>query len=159
MNEQCWLGVDGIPATYSGAAYRDSIAAFTDRLNGHGLAVILELHWSAPSTVLADGQRPMPDRDYTPAFWRQVAERFGDNPSVVFDLFNEPFPDDNADTDEAWRCWRDGGQCAARAVEADGCAGGAGAGPQRSDGGTRASRDRQRQPGIGEEGRARAVSG
>lgn len=120
LNEQCWLGGDGIPEVFSGAAYRDSIAAFTERLNDHGLAVILELHWSAPDTVLADGQRPMPDRDHTPAFWRQVAERFGDNPSVLFDLFNEPYPDDNADTDEAWRCWRDGGQCAGMDYEAAG---------------------------------------
>lgn len=120
LNEQCWLGVTGIPETFSGAAYRDSIAAFTARLNDRGLAVILELHWSAPETVLADGQRPMPDRDHTPAFWRQLAERFGDNPSVLFDLFNEPFPDHNADTDEAWRCWRDGGQCAGMDYEAAG---------------------------------------
>lgn len=35
-----------------------------------------------------------------------------DNGAVIFDLFNEPFPDANtADSDNGWRCWRDGGQC------------------------------------------------
>jgi endoglucanase len=28
---------------------------------------------------------------------------------VVFDLFNEPWPFAEADTDRAWECWRDGG--------------------------------------------------
>jgi endoglucanase len=120
LNEQCWLGVNGIPDVFTGTAYRDSIAAFVERLNDHGLAVILDLHWSAPDTVIADGQNPMPDRDHSPAFWGQVAERFGDNPSVLFDLFNEPYPDDNTDSDEAWRCWRDGGQCAGIDYEAAG---------------------------------------
>jgi len=27
---------------------------------------------------------------------------------VIFDLFNEPFPDNNSNTAEAWRCWRTG---------------------------------------------------
>jgi hypothetical protein len=37
---------------------------------------------------------------------------FSDNPAVIFDLFNEPFPDANtADSDNGWTCWRDGGRC------------------------------------------------
>lgn len=120
LNDQCWLGVNGIDPAYSGQAYQDALAAFVDRLGDHGLATILELHWSAPGDRLADGQSPMPDRDHTPAFWAEVAERFGDNGSVVFDLFNEPFPDDNSDTGEAWRCWRDGGACAGMDYQAAG---------------------------------------
>ena len=54
----------------------------------------------------------MPSRDRTPEFWREVAQRFGTNGAVIFDLFNEPWPDSNRDTPEAWRCWRDGGTCA-----------------------------------------------
>ena len=44
-------------------------------------------------------------------FWKQVATRFKNNYRVVFDVFNEPYPDGNRDTNEAWRCWRDGGTC------------------------------------------------
>ncbi|MDX1676184.1 MAG: cellulase family glycosylhydrolase, partial [Longimicrobiales bacterium] len=120
LNAQCWLGVNGIDPASSGQAYRDSIAAFVYRLNDHGLVAILDLHWSAPDTVLADGQRPMPDRDHVPAFWAQVAKRFGGNRSVVLDLFNEPHPDGNSDSPEAWRCWRDGGTCAGLDYQAAG---------------------------------------
>src|SRR2546430_11692500 len=60
-------------------------------------------------TAIALGQAPMPNRDHTPAFWRQVAAAYGGNNRVIFDLFNEPFPDNNSNTVEAWRCWRYGG--------------------------------------------------
>jgi hypothetical protein len=58
----------------------------------------------------------MPDRDHAPVFWRSVAATFQPNRGVLFDLFNEPYPDlndgaDNNATDEAWRCVRDGGVC------------------------------------------------
>jgi Cellulase (glycosyl hydrolase family 5) len=39
--------------------------------------------------------------------------RFGTNDSVIFDLYNEPRPDDGADTARAWKCIPDGGKCAA----------------------------------------------
>jgi hypothetical protein len=31
-----------------------------------------------------------------------------DNHAVIFDLFNEPFPDNNGKTELAWNCWRSG---------------------------------------------------
>src|SRR5205807_1942578 len=40
-----------------------------------------------------------------------VARTFKDNSSVLFDLFNEPYPDNNQNTAAAWTCWRDGGTC------------------------------------------------
>src|SRR2546430_7714947 len=60
----------------------------------------------------------MPNRDHTPEFWRQVATAYGHNNAVIFDLFNEPFPDNNSDTPEAWRCWRDGGPFSGVAFQA-----------------------------------------
>jgi hypothetical protein len=54
----------------------------------------------------------MPDADHSPAFWSQVAGAYKNSASVVFELFNEPFPDNNQDTTNAWTCWRDGGNCA-----------------------------------------------
>jgi len=62
----------------------------------------------------------MPNRDHTPEFWRQVAASFKGNNRVFFDLFNEPFPDNNADTPEARRCWRDGGTCSGMSFQAAG---------------------------------------
>src|SRR5437868_14801130 len=111
LNETCWLGINGVTAAYAGANYQAAIADYVGRLNRAGLVVILDLHWAAADTAKALGQAPMPNRDYTPEFWRQVAAAYGHNNAVIFDLFNEPFPDSNADTPEAWRCWRDGGTC------------------------------------------------
>ena len=111
LNEDCWLGINGVKPQYGGKAYQDTVAAYVARINRSGLLAILDLHWTAPGTIPDTAQWPMPDQDHTPAFWRQVATRFVGNAQVIFDLFNEPYPDNNSDTQEAWRCWRDGGNC------------------------------------------------
>ncbi len=120
LNETCWLAINGVKPAYSGANYQRVISDYVALLNGAGMIAILELHWSAPDTVVALHQAPMPDRDHTPEFWRQVAAAYGKNNRVIFDLFNEPFPDSNRDTPEAWRCWRDGGTCAGMSYQAAG---------------------------------------
>jgi hypothetical protein len=54
----------------------------------------------------------MPDAQYAIPFWTSVANTFKDNTSVVFEMFNEPYPDRATSTsDQAWTCWRDGGTC------------------------------------------------
>ena len=111
LNETCWLGINGVKPAYSGATYQKAIGDYVATLNAAGLVAILDLHWTAAGTGVANGQQPMPDQDHTVEFWRQVATAFGHNDAVVFDLFNEPYPDNNSDTPEAWRCWRDGGTC------------------------------------------------
>src|SRR5947208_15896573 len=95
LNETCWLGINGVTAAYSGANYQKAIADFVVLLNRYGLVVILDLHWTAADTAKALAQAPMPNRDHTPEFWRQVAAAYGHNNAVIFDLFNEPFPDSN----------------------------------------------------------------
>jgi endoglucanase len=120
MNEDCWLGINGVAAAYSGATYQAAIEGFVARLNAAGIVVILDLHWGAPDTVVALAQTPMPDRDHSPAFWRSVAAAFKGNGAVLFDLFNEPYPDNNTDSPEAWRCWRDGGTCSGVSYQAAG---------------------------------------
>jgi hypothetical protein len=81
------------------------------RLTAAGIVVILDLHWAAPGSQKANGQIPMADRDHAPAFWTSVANTFKGNTAVAFDLFNEPYPDNNRDTTAAWQCVRDGGTC------------------------------------------------
>jgi hypothetical protein len=49
-----------------------------------------------------------------------VAQTFGKDSAVVFDLYNEPYPDADQDTTAAWTCWRDGGTCAGLDYEAAG---------------------------------------
>jgi aryl-phospho-beta-D-glucosidase BglC (GH1 family) len=124
LNEECWLGTSDLPAGgTSGAAYQQAVKDYADRLVASGINVILDMHWnygqytgvsSACSDAVATCQKPMPDAQYAPAFWSQVATTFKGDDAVVFDLFNEPYPDaaDNwADATEAWTCLRDGGTC------------------------------------------------
>jgi endoglucanase len=111
LNEDCWLSLNGVAPNYGGTAYRRAISTYVSLLNRQGMTVILDLHWSAPGGRSAQDQAPMPDQDHSIAFWQSVATTFKGNRSVLFDLFNEPYPDSNQDSSAAWICWRDGGAC------------------------------------------------
>jgi endoglucanase len=108
LNEDCWLGINLKVSRFGGDYYRDHILSYVELLISNGITPILDLHWSAPGTQQARKQQPMPDRDHSVTFWQQVATSFKGNNAVIFDLFNEPFPDDNHDTLTAWQCWRYG---------------------------------------------------
>ena len=105
LNEDCWLGINGVPSAYGGAGYQKDVASWVNLLTSNGLIAILDMHWTAPGTTLAKGQLPMPDADHTPAAWAQIARAYASNGAVIFDLFNEPFVTD-------WGCWLRGGKCA-----------------------------------------------
>jgi len=108
LNEDCWLGINGIAPSVSGDPYKQAIVAYVEVLEAYHIVPIVELHWAAPGATRADRQQPMPDSDNAPAFWIDVANTFMGHDSVVFELYNEPFPDRNRDSDAAWQCWRDG---------------------------------------------------
>jgi endoglucanase len=111
LNEDCWLGINGVNPQYSGANYINAVVDYVNRLNAHGIIAIPNLHFTAPGTTVPDAQSPMPDRDHSVAFWTSLATTFENNHSVVFDLFNEPYPDSNQDTTAAWTCVLNGGTC------------------------------------------------
>ncbi|MHB1582460.1 MAG: glycoside hydrolase family 5 protein [Acidimicrobiales bacterium] len=113
MNEDCWLGINGAPAQYSGALYQAAIEAWVHELNAAGMVAILDLHWSAPGDIKALTQWPMADTDHSITFWSQVATAFKDDASVVYDLFNEPYLGLGRPTAADWSCWRNG--CLAQA--------------------------------------------
>jgi endoglucanase len=108
LNEQCWLGL-GVKSRYGALTYRRAVHALVDQLNARGLIAVLDLHRSAPGKAASRAQEQMPDRDHSVEFWRQVATEYRDYPSVVFDLFNEPWPYGDVTSTQAWTCWRDGG--------------------------------------------------
>jgi hypothetical protein len=122
LNEHCWLDVntEGIDRNYVGAAYRHAVIDYVNRVTAAGIAVILDLHWAAPGSKKAIGQSPMANRDHSVRFWSTVAETFKSNNAVIFDLFNEPYPDNNTGSDAAWKCLRDGGSCEGVAYPAAG---------------------------------------
>ena len=109
VNEDCWLGING--AAVGGTAYQTAIVNYVNLLTAGNIAAIIDLQWAAPGTTLSNQQLPMPDSDHAPAFWTSVANTFKSNSSVLFDLFNEPFPDSNQDTPAAWACMAKGGTC------------------------------------------------
>jgi cell division septation protein DedD len=111
LNEDCWLNINGSPSAYSGAAYQQAIINYVNLLNTYNIVPILDLHWNAAGSTKATGQQPMADRDHAPAFWSSVASTFKSNTSVIFDLYNEPYPDSNQNTTAAWTCWKNGGTC------------------------------------------------
>ncbi|NEA30184.1 glycoside hydrolase family 5 protein [Streptomyces sp. SID13031] len=111
LNETCWLGSTQIRPGMRGSTYRHAIAAWVNKLTTAGLPVIVDAHWTQVDTKKATNQRIMPTRAFAPLYWRSVAATFKNNPAVMFDLFNEPYPDDNQDTTAAWKCVRDGGAC------------------------------------------------
>ena len=109
LNEDCWLGINGVSTTYGGSAYQTAIVTYAAKLHAHGLFTIVDLHWSAPAAFPATSQQPMADADHGPAFWKSVATAFKGDPMAVFDLYNEPYVDTmNAQTTDAWACWASG---------------------------------------------------
>lgn len=111
LNEDCWLGINGIKSAYSGHNYQSAIADYVSRLERFGITPILNLHFSAPGKTVPNGQMPMADEDHSPAFWRSLARYFKNDHRIIFDLFNEPYPDGNRDTPAAWSCLLHGGRC------------------------------------------------
>ncbi|MET8943614.1 cellulase family glycosylhydrolase [Streptomyces sp. NPDC004542] len=121
LNEECWLGLSNVDTAYAGTNYINAVKDLVARVEAHGMTPIVELHWTygqytgnsaGCSDVHATCQKPMPDMQYTPSFWSSVAGTFKSDQSVVFDLFNEPYPDRaTSTTTQAWQCWKDGGTC------------------------------------------------
>lgn len=102
MNEDCWLGINGVPSAYSGANYRNAIVAFSNLLASNGITPELDLQWNAPGSQQATDTQYMPDADHSGDFWRSVATAFAGRTDVIFDLYNEPHP-------SSWDIWLNGG--------------------------------------------------
>ncbi len=122
LNEACWDGESYVNPAYAGRTYQHAIEAYVRLLNYNGMVAILDLHWtdgsytgpgSKCSSAWAVCQKPMPDM-HAIQFWRSVAGAFRGNDAVIFDLFNEPYPEiaDHGNETEGWQCWLHGGNCA-----------------------------------------------
>jgi endoglucanase len=124
LNQDCWLGTRDAPVSDSyqertPTTYRSSVREFVEALHDQGIVVILDLHSRKRPDSPEFGNLAMPDSDSL-TFWRSVAADYRDDPSVMFDAFNEPYsrygPTGELVFDLTWSCWRDGG-CAAPAVD------------------------------------------
>lgn len=111
LNEDCWLGINGVNPAYSGSNYQSAIIDYVKLLRSYKIYAIVTLTDTAPGMTLATDAGQMPDESHSPTFWNQAATAFKGMPSVIFDLFGEPFPDSNTDSPAAWTCWKLGGTC------------------------------------------------
>jgi hypothetical protein len=103
LNEDCWLAINGVPAATSGANYIGPITTFVNLANESGLIVEVDLHWGAGGTKKpTDDSFPAMDATHSGAFWQSVATNFKNNPSVIFNLTNEPYI-------TSWSCYLNGG--------------------------------------------------
>ena len=117
LNEACWLGgYGGLNPGFSGEPYQAAIEAYVNRLNAHGIYVILRLSGSGPGNHVygaarGDSEMPMADADHSLAFWSSVATRFAGNHAVLFHAYDEPHK-------ISYQCARDG--CATDANGSEG---------------------------------------
>jgi hypothetical protein len=120
LNEACWNAESYVNSAYAGANYQSAIESYVNLLNDNGMVAILDLHWTdglytgssaGCSSAEATCQKPMPDTAESVPFWTSVAGAFKGNDAVIFDLFNEPYPEraDNDNETEGWQCWLNGG--------------------------------------------------
>jgi len=126
LNEACWNGESYVKPQFRGANYRRAVGAYVRLLNRNGMVAILDLHWTdgaysgrsaGCSSAQAVCQKPMPDAAQSVPFWRSVARTFRADDAVIFDLFNEPYPERAAGREAAgWGCWLRGGGTACAGI-------------------------------------------
>ncbi len=105
INEDCWLGINGVPRADSGAAYRGAIVAYVAELQRVGITPEVSLMWAAPGAYRATYQSAAPDADHSPALWTSLAQTFKHNPNVILGVWGEPAVGAS--------CFANGGVCGA----------------------------------------------
>lgn len=114
LNEDCWLGINGLPLSGNAAAYRQEVKGYVQLLRHNRLYVMLTPHETAPGTFKSTQIDNMPDADHLRAFWTSVSATFKADHGILFDAINEvgmaSFNDPHPQPPGQWRCWRDGCQ-------------------------------------------------
>jgi hypothetical protein len=130
LNEDCWLGVPtSTPPPASGLTnYIQPIMNFISVANASGLVVEVDLHVGGGPELVKKGSNqidnfPAMDTNYSLQFWQSVAGYFKNNPSVIFNLTNEPeFLGSGSTAAADWTCYLNGG-CSTTACQNNGCQG------------------------------------
>jgi endoglucanase len=116
LNEDCWLAKP-TAAPVSGSSYITPIKNFISVANASGLIVEVDLHVGCGSQLCNANSAnidsfPAMDTNYSLQFWQSVSQTagIGNNPSVIFNLTNEPeFGENVAVTTTDWSCYLNGG--------------------------------------------------
>ncbi len=112
LNDQCWLGVNGLPAGGNAAGYRSAVLAYIRLLRANGLYVMPVVEVFGSDAQKATQIDYMPDKSHMPAFWRSIASALKSDRGVIFDPvtevamadWNDPHPDPAGQ----WACWLHG---------------------------------------------------
>jgi endoglucanase len=105
INEECWLGINGVKADLSGANYRRAIVNYVRLLHKRGMYAELALMWAAPGSFRAGYQPDAPNADHSPALWSSLASAFKNDHKVVLAPWGE--------TTVVADCFLKGGSCGA----------------------------------------------
>jgi hypothetical protein len=105
INEDCWLGINGVKPAYAGHNYIRAIVHYVQLLHRHGMYAELSLIWAAPGRYQATYQPGSPDADHSPALWASLARTFKNDSGVLLAPWGETVVDA--------RCFLHGGVCEA----------------------------------------------
>jgi len=109
LNEDCWLGVNGLPVGGNAAAYRHAVRAYVSLLRRNGLYVMPVVEVFGPGTQKAEQIDYMPDRSHMLDFWRSFAAAFKSDRGLIFDPVTEvamaDWNDPHPDPPGQWACW------------------------------------------------------
>ncbi len=128
LNEDCWLGINGINPAYSGTNYINAIKSEVSAAESAGIYPVIGWFWGDPGAEVPTGNDPngggqpaLPDNDHAPLFWQQVAQTFKGDPNVIFRLQEEPHPSASGPNGAGastgggfgtnlaqWQCWANG---------------------------------------------------
>jgi endoglucanase len=112
LNEDCWLGVNGLPVGGDAAGYRNAVRAYIALLRRNGLYVMPVVEVFGPDTQKATQIDYLPDRSHMLDFWRSFASMFKSNRGLIFDPVTEvaiaDWNDPHPDPPGQWACWLHG---------------------------------------------------
>jgi Cellulase (glycosyl hydrolase family 5) len=112
LNEDCWLGVNGLPLDGNAAGYRAAVLNYIDLLRDNGLYVMPVVEVFAPGTQKSISIDYMPDASHMPALWMSLAGALKADHGIIFDpvtevamaSWNNPQPSPAGE----WNCWLNG---------------------------------------------------
>ena len=114
INQDCWLGINGVKAQYGGQNYINWVKAQVTSMENYGIYPVIGFFVGEPGTdtpnwySTGNGNAPMPDNDHVPLAWEEIANTFKSDPNVIFRLYEEPWPESTGTGLATWQCWSQG---------------------------------------------------
>jgi hypothetical protein len=98
LAESFWLNTCGTDNPTNDPGYPAKVDSIVNSITSRGMVALLDLHKNVMSLCGKSQMQAMADARYAIDFWKQVANRYKDNPLVAFTLYNEP----HDITDSVW---------------------------------------------------------